>query len=67
MIKLEVGQTWSNGKTTRRITHVIHRGTPSEMVFFTMKLDNYLPVHERYSADFRTWIERTGATLQEPQ
>ena len=62
MIKLEAGQTWSNGKTRRRITHVIHRG---DIIFFTMKTDNYLPVHERYSADFCAWIERTGATLQE--
>jgi uncharacterized protein with PQ loop repeat len=62
MTVLEVGQVWSNGKTTRTIyrTEPIHDVT---LIEFTV--GNGGCVCWTYSTIFQRWINRTGATLQE--
>jgi hypothetical protein len=60
--KLEAGQTWSNGKTTRRITR-FQRVTTGGYIYYksgksTATFNNPVWI-------FQHWIDSTNATLQE--
>ena len=58
MTKLEAEQTWSNGKTKRRIT-----GVGGSTVSY--RAGESRKYQSAFEWTFRAWITRTGATLQE--
>ena len=58
--KLEAGQVWSNGKTTRTITEVDNADI---VVAFKQGKGRVEQVAPTYI--FHAWITRTGAILQE--
>jgi hypothetical protein len=72
MKNLEAGQTWSNGKTTRRIDYVtnfvhFHWNYPTVSGRNFNKREDRIHGKEdaQLVASFIRWITRTGAKLQE--